>query len=647
LTPLVVWDYRNKVARLEKQQNDGRPAPGERLVTTPKVYTLGKYQLFATLGRGGMADVFLAVALGPAGFNKLVVVKTLRNPDADPPAQALEMFLNEARLSARLNHPNVVHTYEVGEERGIYFIVMEYLEGQPLDRVLKRAMRAGGAVPSAWAARVVADGLQGLHHAHEMRDYDGSPLNIVHRDVSPHNVFVTYEGRVKLLDFGIAKAAMVSGLTATGMLKGKVAYMAPEQANGLSIDRRADLFSMGIVLWEAIAGRRLMAGDTPAATLVNVLQRSAPALSAVRPDVDKELERVVMRALAPSPADRYPTAQAMCDDLETYLHRVGGPVRSNEVGALVATMFEGTRAEMQQSVQAQMASLGSAPVTTRLSTLGAGGVLGRPSDISGSDPMRPSASLPRLETPPAVRSRSPPPRVGFGYPPALPEVPGSTSPSRPPPASIRGSTPYAGTADLSGSQMAPRPASNFARLALLPLAMLVLGALGAVFLLRRPEADGPARVAAAPPPNAAAAAPVPTPPPAETAAPPAPAPPPATTETTPPARPTSAPTRPLPAGPRTSRPPAEPPRGKPTAPPPEEAPPSAAATANGFLTLDTYPWTRVSVGGRALGTTPVVRVPLPPGTHTVVLENPEKGLRQVTSVTIKSGETTSRRLAFE
>ncbi|HEU4408001.1 MAG TPA: serine/threonine-protein kinase [Polyangiaceae bacterium] len=616
-------------------------------MTTPKVYKLGKYRLFATLGRGGMADVFLAVALGPAGFNKLVVVKTLRNPEVEPPPHALEMFLNEARLSARLNHPNVVHTYEVGEERGTYFIVMEYLEGQPLDRVLKRSQRSGSAAPPAWAARVVADGLQGLHHAHELCDYDGTPLNIVHRDVSPHNVFVTYDGGVKLLDFGIAKAAMASGLTATGMLKGKVAYMAPEQANGLPIDRRADLFSMGIVLWEAVAGRRLMAGDTPAATLVNVLQRPAPRLTSVRPDVDPELDAIAARALAPSPAERYPTAQAMYEDLETYLRRVGGPARASEVGALVATLFASTRAEMQQSVQAQMAALGSAPITARLATVG-GGLLPGASEASPSDALRP----PRL---PHLALADAGPGGGLGSPPHLPDAGAPHGPSRPPP-SMQGHTPYAGTADLSGSgyEVGRRPASRLVRRALVPVVLLSLGAF-TFALLRRPPASTPASlvVASSPPPAASAAAPAaappaPSPPPEAAAAPAAsPAPDAAGREAAPAMRPTSAPNR-APPPPRAARP-AEPPRGKPQAPapPPSDEPPATAPAANGFLTLDTYPWTRVSVGGRALGTTPVVRVPLPPGTHTVVLENPEKGLRQVTSVTIKSGETTSRRLAFE
>jgi serine/threonine-protein kinase len=614
-----------------------------------KVFTLGKYQLFATLGRGGMADVYLAIARGPAGFNKLVVVKTLRNVDVEQPAQALDMFFNEAQLSSRLNHPNVVHTYEVGEHQGTYFIVMEYLEGQSLDRVLKRAQRSGAAVPVAWAARVVADGLQGLHHAHEMRDYDGTPLGIVHRDVSPHNVFVTYEGQVKLLDFGIAKAAMASGLTATGVLKGKVAYMAPEQANGAPLDRRADLFSMGIVLWEALAGRRLMTGDTPAATLASVLRRNAPPVSSVRRDVPPELEAIVQRALSQAPDDRYPTAQAMGEDLEAYLHRVGGPARASEVGEFVTSLFAGVRAEVQQSIHAQMASAASATTTGRLSALSAG--LAAQSEASSSDVLRP-LSLPfsPADLPPLPHLRA--------YQPAPPgEAPAAgTGPWRAGAQASQGGTPYAGTTELGPGGGGRAPGSRLARRAALPAALLGAGAV-AFFALRRPTAERPGASVGAPP-SAVDVTSLPLAPPeaseraSAAPAPPAPAEAPGPTGEPRAGQSTRAPA--AAAHPARAPHPADVRRPKPTpaapAPPADDAPPPptpSAAAPNGFLTLDTYPWTRVTVDGRALGATPVVRAPLPPGTHSIVLENPEKGLRQVTSVTIKSGETTSRRLAFE
>lgn len=177
---------------------------------------IGKYHLLATLGRGGMAEVFLAVIQGPAGFSKLVVLKELR-PELSSEPEFLSMFLDEARLAARLQHPNVVQTNEVGHEGSRHFIAMEYLDGQPLSRVLSR-MR--GQLPLPLHLRVLSETLAALHYAHELRDFDGTPLAVVHRDVTPHNVFVTYDGEVKLVDFGIAKATDSSTETRTGVLKG-------------------------------------------------------------------------------------------------------------------------------------------------------------------------------------------------------------------------------------------------------------------------------------------------------------------------------------------------------------------------------------------------------------------------------------------
>src|SRR5580692_2855373 len=237
--------------------------------------SVGKYQLLAVLGRGGMADVFLALSRGPMGFSKLVVLKRLRRALADDKGFR-NMFLDEARLAARLNHPNVVHTHEVGEDKGNYFIAMEYLEGQSLNKVIHELSKRGETLPELVCARIISDALAGLHYAHELKDFDGTPLDIIHRDVSPHNVFVTYDGQVKLVDFGIAKAALSQVQTEVGVLKGKVAYMAPEQAMGTDVDGRADIFAMGIVLWELLAQERLMTGESAAATLLRLLQQPIP-----------------------------------------------------------------------------------------------------------------------------------------------------------------------------------------------------------------------------------------------------------------------------------------------------------------------------------------------------------------------------------
>ncbi|HRH01066.1 MAG TPA: serine/threonine-protein kinase, partial [Polyangiaceae bacterium] len=327
--------------------------------------SFGKYQLFASLGRGGMADVFLSVARGPMGFNKLAVVKRLRSALAEERA-FLDMFLDEARLAARLNHPNIVHTYEVGEHNRAYFIAMEYLEGQSLNKVIRESLKRKDPLPEGFCARVVADALNGLDHAHKLKDYDGSPLSIIHRDVSPHNIFVTYDGHTKVVDFGIAKAALSSTQTEVGVLKGKVAYMAPEHAMGGAIDQRADVFAMGIVLWEMLAGERLMSGDSAANTLHKLLNVPIPRVSERR-SVDVELDAIVARALEKKPDDRWASAGDMRDALEAFLARA--PHRHEDVGRRVATMFARVREEAQRQVQKHMAVLTAASSTQEVQAL--------------------------------------------------------------------------------------------------------------------------------------------------------------------------------------------------------------------------------------------------------------------------------------
>jgi eukaryotic-like serine/threonine-protein kinase len=313
---------------------------------------IGKYRLIAELGHGGMAEVFLAVVKGPAGFNKLVVVKQIRPQLAEDP-EFLGMFLDEARLAARLSHPNVVQTNEVGNEGNRYFIAMEYLEGQPLNRVIHRLSRAEG-LPLAMHLRVIIDVLSGLHHAHELTDYDGTPLGVVHRDVTPHNVFLTYDGQVKVVDFGIAKAMNSSAETRTGVLKGKVAYMAPEQARGERVDRRADIFSVGVLLWEAATGKRLWKGVPDITILQRLLSGDIPAPSTLRPEVLPGLEHICLRALSNRREDRYATAAELQAELEAFLEDIGSRANSREVGKLVGQHFEADRAKIRALIDEQL-----------------------------------------------------------------------------------------------------------------------------------------------------------------------------------------------------------------------------------------------------------------------------------------------------
>jgi eukaryotic-like serine/threonine-protein kinase len=317
---------------------------------------VGKYRLLAKLGQGGMANVFLAVSQGPAAFNKLVVVKRLHSDIAESESH-ITMFLDEAKLSARLNHPNIVHTYEIGETDSAYYIVMEYLEGQPLNHVARAVARAepgaDGFTRGTWI-RIVAEVLSGLHYAHELCDYDGTPLGIVHRDISPHNIFVTYDGGVKVVDFGIAKAAINTARTVSGVFKGKVCYMAPEQAHGVrTLDRRADVFAVGIVLWELLAQKRLFSGD-PIDTLRRLVSDEMPRLSTVAPDIPAALDDIVARALDRNPEMRFSTAQEMRQALAGYMRSTGEDIRMDELGARMSSVFEGRRATMRQRISAEL-----------------------------------------------------------------------------------------------------------------------------------------------------------------------------------------------------------------------------------------------------------------------------------------------------
>lgn len=313
---------------------------------------LDKYRVLAQLGRGGMADVYLAAARGPAGFHKLLVVKVLQANLAREP-QFLAMFLDEGRLAARLNHPNVVQTYEIGEFEGRNYITMEYLEGQPLSRIVER-FAAGGGLTAAMALRIAIDALAGLHYAHELLDFDGTPLEVVHRDITPQNVFVTYEGQVKVVDFGIAKALDSSTETMVGIVKGKVAYMAPEQARGEAVDRRADLFSLGVVLWELLSGRRLWEGLTDIAVVGRLVQGDIPELERVRPDLPSGIARACMRALHPDPEQRPRNALEFQRELERQLELLPTRLGPRRIGELVAQAFEVERRQVRTVVQKQL-----------------------------------------------------------------------------------------------------------------------------------------------------------------------------------------------------------------------------------------------------------------------------------------------------
>ncbi|HEV7557666.1 MAG TPA: protein kinase, partial [Kofleriaceae bacterium] len=270
---------------------------------------LGRYELVARLATGGMGEIFLARVEGLAGFEKLFVVKRIVPHLADD-IRFRTMLIDEARLAAKMSHPNVCQVYELGETDGQLYIVMEYLEGVTLLPLLRRSSRLMTPLPLGMIGGIIQQTSEALHYAHELRDRGGVALNIIHRDVSPSNVFITQNGVVKVLDFGIAKVRNASAETSTGIVKGKYAYMAPEQLRAQAIDRRVDVFALGIVLYELLALRRLFQRQTDYLTFRAVLERPIPDLQQYRPDAPPALIDVVMSAMHREPAKRFDTVRA-------------------------------------------------------------------------------------------------------------------------------------------------------------------------------------------------------------------------------------------------------------------------------------------------------------------------------------------------
>ena len=313
--------------------------------------TFSKYLLVGEIAQGGMGEVFLAVQQGLEGFSKVVVVKrVLRHHTMNP--EFTRMFIAEARLAARLEHSNIVKTYEFGEHQGQYFTVMEFLAGEDLGKVLYNFSLCAELMPVAMAVYIAAQLCNGLHFAHELTDHAGHPLGLVHRDVNPANVVVTYTGEVKIIDFGVARVDSAPVKTVTGMLRGKFAYMSPEYIQGHGCDHRADVFSVGIVLWEALTGQQLFTRETTAATMYAVVSDPISPPSKYRPDVPPELDAIIARALARAPANRFASADELrvaLDDLAASLPKIDGRAIGRSMEALFGTIRAQAMSSIQQS----------------------------------------------------------------------------------------------------------------------------------------------------------------------------------------------------------------------------------------------------------------------------------------------------------
>jgi serine/threonine-protein kinase len=282
----------------------------------------GKYTLIRKLASGGMAELFLAIHRSVAGFEKLIVIKRIL-PAMNQDRQFIDMLLHEARVAATLSHPNIVQIFDVGQFDGTYYIAMEHVHGEDLRSIVRQMKKRGMTeFPIEHALAILLGTCSGLAYAHEKRELDGSPLNIVHRDISPQNIVVTFTGDVKIVDFGIAKSdAKTTAETKSGKLKGKIPYMSPEQARGDSIDSRSDIFSTAVLLFELTTGKRLFKGQSEYETLKLICERDYPSPSQVSPGYSPELEQIVMRGLAKDPNQRYQTAREMQAALEEFVRR--------------------------------------------------------------------------------------------------------------------------------------------------------------------------------------------------------------------------------------------------------------------------------------------------------------------------------------
>ncbi|HVY26485.1 MAG TPA: serine/threonine-protein kinase [Polyangiaceae bacterium] len=311
---------------------------------------LGRYALFDEIARGGMATVHLARLRGPVGFSKTVAIKRMHEQVARD-RHFVKMFLDEARVAGRIQHPNVVTVFDVIADAGEAYLVMEYIDGAPLSTLVKSADHAGqdslAPVDPKFAVHILRDALYGLHAAHEATDERGLPLQLVHRDVSPQNILVGVDGVARVLDFGIAKAVGRLQDTDSGQIKGKVAYMAPEQLTGRAVDRRADVFAAGVVLWEALAGRRLFAASSSAETMYRVLEDAVPKLDEVVADLPKALVDAVSTATAKEPAQRFPTALDFARELEQSVTLVPNHVVGQWVRDTAGPSLEAKRARVR------------------------------------------------------------------------------------------------------------------------------------------------------------------------------------------------------------------------------------------------------------------------------------------------------------
>jgi eukaryotic-like serine/threonine-protein kinase len=372
--------------------------PSERSVN-PFPERIGRYELLLPIGTGGMATVFLGRATGVGRFERDVAVKVI-HAHLRSDEESKELLLEEARLAARIRHANVVPVLEVGDDPFGIYLVLDYVEGDSLAGLMREVKAAGQKIPLPIVARIMVDALDGLHAAHELKDDSGKTLGLVHRDFSPQNILIGIDGVTKLADFSVAKAGDRAIRTRTGLVKGKIGYMSPEQARGHQVDRRCDVWAAGVVAWELVAWRRLHKNSDAVATLLNIVTEAPPLLGDVMPDAPKALEEVIFKALTMDVAARTPSAVALRKDLEQAFRSVGPIAEPREVGEYAAAIFgqklrERSEAALEiQKLRARMGEI-ARPSSSEAPTFG----------TPESDPSPESGSRTRADAPAVLAAR--------------------------------------------------------------------------------------------------------------------------------------------------------------------------------------------------------------------------------------------------
>jgi serine/threonine protein kinase len=436
--------------------------------TSPQEGTASnRYAILGRIATGGMAEIFLARAISLAGVERHVVLKRVL-PERTRDPQFVKMFLDEARLAAQLQHPNIAQVHDIGRLGDSYFFTMEYVHGEDLRAILQRLAALRRQAPVQHALLIAAGAAAALHHAHDRQGPDRKPLGIVHRDVSPSNVMVSFEGAVKLVDFGVAKATQRSTETRTGTVKGKIAYLSPEQCRGGPIDRRSDIFSLGIVLYELLTCTRLFRRETDFATMTAIVSDDAPPPSVVRPELAPEIDRVVLTALQRDPEKRYGSAGEMLEAIEAAAEACGKTLSAHALGRFLRELF-GERPEpwmelevsddapslvtvTSQSVIGADALAGAAPLPSRMPS-----AIPTPHAEEVENELRRTAQLRKREPDGSDSGSSLPhvPTIAPGVPPPAPPAPA-------PPARWSGAIPLSpapGSARTLVPGGAPPPAS--------------------------------------------------------------------------------------------------------------------------------------------------------------------------------------------